>query len=160
MTINMAAPLEIGLCVRDMTRMVDFYTKVLGFSYISFAEAASENSRLAGFTPSGYEIVRLQTNYGERIKLNRPLEPPRERSDDAYILDRQGTAYLTFIVNALDEIVAGLKKAGVPVLPNEGTVEVRPGVRLCTARDPEGNHLEFVEYADISVYRNDLFDRT
>ena len=29
MTVNMAAPLEVGICVRDMTRMVDFYTNVL-----------------------------------------------------------------------------------------------------------------------------------
>jgi len=160
MTIKMAAPLEVGICVRDMTRMVDFYTKVLGFAYVSLAEAAKEKSRLSGFTPSGYEIVRLQTNYGERIKLNRPVDPPYERSVDAHILDRQGAVYLTFIVNALDEMVASLKKAGVPVLPTEGTVEVRPGVRLCTAKDPEGNHLEFVEYADISIYRNDLSGET
>lgn len=156
MTINMAAPLEVGICVRDMARMVDFYTTVLGFQYIGLAQAVSEKSRMSGFTPSGYEIVRLQTNYGERIKLNRPVDVPLENPDAPYILSIQGTAYLTFIVNDLDETVARLKKAKVPVLPEEGLIEVRPGVKLCTAKDPEGNHLEFVEYAEISSYRNDL----
>jgi hypothetical protein len=35
-------------------------------------------------------------------------------------------------------------------------VEVRPGTFLVFARDPEGNILEFVEYADVVAYRPDL----
>ena len=35
-------------------------------------------------------------------------------------------------------------------------VEVRPGVFLVFARDPEGNVLEFVEYTDLRAYRPDL----
>jgi hypothetical protein len=38
-------------------------------------------------------------------------------------------------------------------------IETRPGTRIAFIRDPEGNSIEFVEYADLRAYRPDLFDK-
>ena len=39
---------------------------------------------------------------------------------------------------------------------SEGPVEIRAGITAIFAPDPEGNFIEFVEYADIAAYRPDL----
>ncbi len=49
-----------------------------------------------------------------------------------------------------------LKAAGADVMTGDEPVEVRPGVWLAFARDPEGNVLEFVQYDDVESYRPDL----
>ena len=154
--MQMMAPLEVGICVENMQKMVDFYIDILGFEYIGLAEAVAEKSLASGFSTAGYEIIRLQTNYGERIKFNRPLIDPLKRSDGDCILEYRGTSYLTFIVQDLVATVEKLQAAGMKILPESGSIEVRPGVHICTTRDPEGNYLEFVEYADLGSYRGDL----
>ena len=37
-------------------------------------------------------------------------------------------------------------------------IQLRPDVKALFCRDPEGNVLELVEYADIAAYRPDLFN--
>jgi hypothetical protein len=49
-----------------------------------------------------------------------------------------------------------LLDSGAEVMTGREVVEVRPGTFLVFARDPEGNILEFVEYADVFRYRPDL----
>ena len=44
----------------------------------------------------------------------------------------------------------------VEFLTGPTRVEVRPGTFLSFCRDPEGNVLELVQYADIHAYRSDL----
>jgi lactoylglutathione lyase len=39
-------------------------------------------------------------------------------------------------------------------------VEIRKGITAIFAKDPEGNFVEFVEYADLAAYRTDLFKQT
>jgi len=38
-------------------------------------------------------------------------------------------------------------------------VEIRQGITAIFAQDPEGNFIEFVEYADLASYRPDLLKR-
>jgi len=41
---------------------------------------------------------------------------------------------------------------------SDGPVEIRKGITAIFTCDPEGNFLEFVQYADLASYRPDLFD--
>ena len=75
MTVNMKAPLEIGISVKDVDRAADFYERVLGFQRMSEATLAADRAALAGFGPVAFRMVRMQTNYGERIKLLKDLTP-------------------------------------------------------------------------------------
>jgi lactoylglutathione lyase len=154
--LAMIAPLEVGICVKNMERMLDFYTKVLGFTYISSFDVPSDKSSVTGITPDGYQVVRLQTNYGERIKLLKPFSVPDTRAQGAYITSRVGNSYITLIVRDIRNIVADLKDSGIKILTQGDICEVREGVYLCVTIDPEGNYLEFVEYSDIKEYRPDI----
>lgn len=156
-SLRMVAPLEPGIVCMDIDRMFDFYTEVLGLKFATDAEATPEMSTKFGTGPNGFRIIRLQTPYGERIKLIQPKKTTlKQREAPEWVFERQGIAYLTFIVVDVQEVVTRLKKHGVDLV-SEGAVEIRRGINAIFIRDPEGNFLEFVEYADLPSYRPDLF---
>ncbi|MES2787557.1 MAG: VOC family protein [Pseudomonadota bacterium] len=154
MTISMAAPLEVGICVRDVARMAEFYERVLGFTRISEATLAADRAQLAGFGPVSFTMVRMQTGWGERIKLLQPTPGGTDAAGQA-ILGRVGIAYLTFVVTDLDEAWQRLLDAGVTI-HSDGPTQTRPGTRLLFFADCEGNHLELVQYDDLASYRPDI----
>jgi catechol 2,3-dioxygenase-like lactoylglutathione lyase family enzyme len=155
-SLRMVAPLEPGIVCVDLDRMLKFYTEVLGLKFVSDAEASPEMSTKFGTGPNGFRIIRLQTPYGERIKLIQPKKIALEQSPvPDWVFARQGIAYLTFVIVDVHEVAARLKNYGVESF-SEGPVEIRQGITAIFTRDPEGNFIEFVEYADLSSYRPDL----
>jgi len=155
-SLKMVAPLELGIVCIDIDHMLEFYTGALGLKLVSDAETTPEMSKRFGATPYGYRIVRLQTPYGERIKLIQPGKPPEQNPVPEWVYERQGFAYLTFVIADMKGVIKRLKEHGVKPLSDE-PVEVRKGVFGLFCLDPEGNFVEFAEYPDISSYRPDLF---
>lgn len=152
--MKMLAPLEIGIAVRDLAAMTRFYTDVLGCTKVSEVNVPADKSKLNGLSPDGCTVVRVQTPYGERIKL---LAAPSTGASqrDRWLLARTGLAYLTLIVDGIDARCARLKAQGV-TLASDSPVENRPGLRVLFFQDPEGNVVELVEYSDLASYRPDL----
>lgn len=156
-SLKMAAPLEPGIVCVDIDRMLSFYTDVLRLQFVTDAEAFAETSTRFRTGPDGFRIIRLQTSCGERIKLVQPRKMTLAQSPvPEWVFARQGIAYLTFIVPDIHEIMARLKEYKVQRMSEE-PVEIRKGIRAIFVCDPEGNFLEFVEYADLKAYRPDLF---
>jgi catechol 2,3-dioxygenase-like lactoylglutathione lyase family enzyme len=156
-SLRMVSPLEPGIVCLDIDRMLDFYTEVLGLKFVSDAEASPEMSTKFGTGPNGFRIIRLQTPYGERIKLIQPKKVSLQKSPvPQWVFERQGIAYITFVIVDVQEVTARLRKFGVESF-SEAPVEIRDGITAIFARDPEGNFVEFVEYDDLASYRPDLF---
>lgn len=156
MTIKMIVPLEVGIVCQDITVLRPFYENVLGFHFVSEIVVGSENAHQSAMSQDGYTVVRLQTNYGERIKLIQPNTPPESPVKKPYILEQKNNCYLTFIVEDIDAAIKTLSDAGTQFMTGTQKVEVRSGVYLSFCTDPEGNILELVEYANIDAYRADL----
>jgi len=154
--MKMVAPLEVGICCEDLDLLKLFYVQHLGFSEISTIHVPASKAGSTGLTTGAYQVLRLQSPWGERLKLLQPEHPPLRLPQESSILDRRGTTYLTFIVEDLQMMLARLQALGVPVLSGDRVVEVRQGVFLVFAKDPEGNILEFVKYAELNRYRPDL----
>lgn len=155
--LKMMVPLEPGIVCHDIEQMLKFYVGILGLKPVADAVAVPEKSKCLGATPNGYRIVRLQTPYGERIKLVQPnKQPPKPNPVPEWICERHGFAYLTFVIEEISGVVKHLKRYGVKLIRDE-PVEVRKGVFAIYSLDPEGNYVEFVEYTDIASYRPDLF---
>jgi catechol 2,3-dioxygenase-like lactoylglutathione lyase family enzyme len=153
----MVAPLEPGIVCIDIDRMFDFYTSVLGLRFATDAEAGAEMSTKFGTGPNGFRIIRLQTPYGERIKLIQPKKTAlKQRENPDWVFERQGIAYLTFVIADVNEVVARLKEHRIDLVSDDA-IPIREGINAIFVRDPEGNFLEFVEYADLASYRADLF---
>jgi lactoylglutathione lyase len=157
-TLRMVAPLEPGIVCIDIERMLKFYTEVLGLKLVSDAETTPEMSTKFRATPHGYRIIRMQTPYGERVKLVQPKVAPVPNPVPEWVYQRHGIAYFTFIIDNMSEMVARLKAHKVKLV-SDGPVEVRPGVFALYTLDPEGNYVEFVEFPDIAAYRPDLFKK-
>jgi lactoylglutathione lyase len=155
-SLRMVSPLEPGIVCVDIDRMLEFYTAVLGLKFVTDAEASPEMSSKFGAAPAGFRIVRLQTPYGERIKLVQPKKVLLRQNDvPEWVFERQGIAYLTFVIVDVQEVAERLRKHRVELMSNE-PVEIREGITAIFAQDPEGNFIEFVEYADLASYRPDL----
>jgi lactoylglutathione lyase len=156
-SLRMVSPLEPGIVCLDIDRMLAFYTGVLAFTFVSDAEASAEMSTEFGTSPNGFRIIRLQTPYGERIKLVQPKRVlPQKSPLPEWVFEGQGIAYITFVIADIQEIATRLKDCGVALM-SKGPVNIRRGITAIFAKDPEGNFLEFVEYADLASYRPDLF---
>ncbi len=154
--MRMTAPLEIGICCEDLDSLAKFYTDVLGCTFVNAVDVPPEKSRQTGIADDGYRVARIQTPYGERIKLVQPARQPANPGTTRELMMRRGAVYITFIVDDLEAMMRRLRDAGCELLSGPDRVEVRPGTYLAFTRDPEGNALEFVEYADIGAYRPDL----
>lgn len=154
--MKMAAPLEVGICCRDIEGLRAFYVGHLDFKEISSIDVPAHKAVGTGLTQGAYRVVRLQSPWGERFKLLQPATAPDPRPVAGTILSRVGAIYLTFIVDDLQEVLTRLIGLGVELISGPRKVEVRPGVFLVFAKDPEGNVLEFVEYSDLGAYRSDL----
>ncbi|RUM96031.1 VOC family protein [Pseudaminobacter arsenicus] len=153
----MTAPMEVGLTVSDLPRMRAFYEGALGLAFVSEIHVPSAKAQEAAMSMGGYTVIRLQTPYGERIKLLSPDDAPSVRTGTAHkILDRADSSYVTFIVNDIDGVVARLIAGGAEPMTGDKAVEVRPGTFLSFLRDPEGHIVEIVQYSDIERYRPDL----
>jgi predicted enzyme related to lactoylglutathione lyase len=64
--------------------------------------------------------------------------------------------YITFIIDDPDTMLQRLVAAGCEMLAGPEKLEVLPGTFFVFCRDPQGNVLEFVQFADVSAYRPDL----
>jgi lactoylglutathione lyase len=156
-SLNMAVPLEAGIVCNDIEKMLKFYVGILGLKLVADANTVPELSERLGATPYGYRIVRLQTPYGERIKLVQPSgQPPKPNPVPKWTYERHGISYLTFVIKGISGVAKHLKENGAKLL-SAAPIEVRNGVFALYSLDPEGNYIEFVEYPDIASYRPDLF---
>src|SRR5215469_689075 len=104
-SLRMVAPLEPGIVCIDIDRMCAFYTEVLGLKFATDAEATAEMSTKFGTGPHGFRIIRLQTPYGERIKLIQPKKTVlKQRELPNWVFERQGITYITFIIADVQDV--------------------------------------------------------
>jgi lactoylglutathione lyase len=149
------APFEVGITVSNLDGILPFYRDVLGFNVLSDFIVPAEKSYPTGLSPSGYRVMRLESSGGDRIKFAQPKDTTAAALTREFALQRQGGSYVTFIVADLDELYARLQQAGVTI-KSRGMVKPREGFRMMMVCDPEGNYIEFVEYADLAAYRPGL----
>lgn len=142
---------SVAITVSDMDRALPFYTTVLPFVVVSDVEVAGEDyARLFGVFGMRARIVRLRLGQ-EHIELvdflapeGRPI-PVDSRSNDQWF------QHVAIIVSDMDAAYAHLRRHGVPhastgpqVLPDWNPQA--GGIAAFYFRDPDGNHLEILEF--------------
>jgi len=153
----MTVPLEVGIGCRDLAAMRHFYERVLGLEFIGEARVpplTAQNYRLASGSAT---VVRLQTPFGERIKLIAPDAPvPLPARYPVHVFDAPNAMYLTFIIRDILAVTTRVLAQGGQAMSGPEPIESRPGLFVVFLRDPEGNVLELVQYHDVAAYRPDL----
>jgi len=155
-SFQMAAPMEVAISVNDMDKMLKFYTEVLGLRRFADNQVPPEMTTRVGQTPHGLRVIRLLTPNGEMVRLIKVGKPPVPREVPRNIFERHGLIYVSFIIKDINGILKRLKENGVRLVSGDQKIEVRPGVFVVYALDPEGNYVEFLEYPDIASYRPDI----
>jgi len=156
-SFQMTAPMEVAISVNDMDKMLKFYTGVLGLKTFADNEVPPDMTTRIGQTPHGLRVVRLLTPNGEMVRLIQVGKPPVPGEVPRYIFERQGLVYVSFIVSDLETVLKRLREYNVKLVGGDRKIEVRPGVFVVYALDPEGNYVEFLEYSHIASYRPDIY---
>lgn len=138
-------PMECGIPVADLDRMLDFYCSVLGCREARRADIPSQLSRQLAVAPDGYVNVWLETPGGEIIKLMQPPAPPAPNDPGEHLATKGGIGYLTFYCSDLHDTLAAAEAKGAELRSDRSLIDPERPLRLCFFSDPEGNVIELVE---------------
>ncbi len=144
--LKYTSPFEPALCAVDLDAQIEFYCRVLQFRHVGTVDVPAALAARTSISKLGYRVARLEDVFGNLLKLVSIPKVDSARPARRQVLERRGDCYVTFFVESLADTLSRLQQSGAPIT-SEGIVEVRPGVRLIFARDPEDNALEFVERA-------------
>jgi len=146
--MQQTTPIETGLGVIDLERMLAFYTQALSCTEERRADIPAQLSAPLGMAADGYLCVWLVTPNGERIKLMRPNTPPARANTPEYLTSATGFSYLTFYCSDLQETLAAAEQLGATLRSDRVLIDPERPVQLCFFADPEGNVIELVQTAD------------
>lgn len=146
--MKQTSPMETGIAVVSLDRMLTFYSEVLGCTEVRRAEIPAELSAPLALAPSGYLCVWLQTPGGEVIKLMSPPDSPELEAAPDYLTSKTGIAYLTFYCSDLQEVLARAESQGAALRSDRSLVAEGAALKLCFFADPEGNIIELVQSPD------------
>ena len=153
MTIHAVSHIAVG--VRDMEAALGFYRDVLGLRVT--ADKIEEFPQGPGLPPAQRRAVYLRWVDGPHasfIVLDQQIT--NEIKGEPAQLFQMGCHHFAFWVDDIDEILARVKDAGLPVVmggdgPGTDTIMYGepPGglVRSVFVRDPEGNNVQFDQRA-------------
>ena len=143
--MNQTQPIETGIAVIDLERMLGFYSRVLGCKEERRADIPGALSGPLGMAADGYLCVWMVTPVGERIKLMSPPAAPDKLDVPVYLTSRTGIAYLTFYCTGLHDILAAAEGEGAVLRSDRELIDPGRPLRWCFWTDPEGNVIELVE---------------
>lgn len=150
--MNQTTPLEVGIPVVDLEKMLTFYCDVLSCVEVRRADIPAELAQ--GLTTSNYSYVNvwLRAPFGEVIKLMSPQTPPEQVTPATFLSATTGISYLTFYCDDLTDVLAAAEKRGAVLRSDRSLISPGRPLRLCFFDDPEGNVIELVERAKQADY--------
>lgn len=150
---------HIGFWTRDLDRMQDFYTRVLGFKVTSRSGPDAP-------VPGGSSLfLRCHKTHHEVVFFQAPEEAPSLYSEKQNSMEEQkvGFQHLAFEVPTRQEWLKALrhvKKCGVEIKygplvhgPEGDGFEEGSGNRAFYITDPDGNYIEI--YCDIAIFEDE-----
>lgn len=141
----------VGITVGDMSRSVQFYTRVLDFRVVSDAEAGgSSYDSLQGLSRTSIRVVRLRLG-DEYLQLTQYLSPQGRPAPAGARSNDRWFQHVAIIVRDMDSAYARLQRsrvtavsAGPQLLPK--TIPNAAGIRAFYFKDPDGHPLEVLQF--------------
>jgi catechol 2,3-dioxygenase-like lactoylglutathione lyase family enzyme len=146
---------HVNIVVRDLDRMVAFYTQVLGMTQTKRVTIQGDwIEAVVGLKNVVADVVYLEMASGPRIELIKYQSPESRWPDGLADPSTGGFRHMAFLVDDIDKAYADFAARGVntfigkPQCVSSAQVSYTSGIRkhLVYFRDPEGNVLEFCEY--------------
>ena len=135
---------HVGIVVDDLAAATEFFVELgLELQGEGLVEGRSAD-RVVGLDGVRSEIVMLQTPDGHgRIELSKFHTPSAQGGDGDAPANAPGIRHVTFAVEDIDAVVAGLRARGYELVGE--LVRYEDSYRLCYVRGPEGIIVELAE---------------
>ncbi len=136
---------HVGIVVEDMEAAIEFFV-ALGLELCGEAEVEGEwVGRVIGLDGVVHsDIAMLRDPEGRaEIELSRFRSPPSESGDPGAPSNARGIRHISFLVDDLEAVVAGLRERGTELV---GEIENYRDIYLdCYVRGPEGILVELAQ---------------
>jgi catechol 2,3-dioxygenase-like lactoylglutathione lyase family enzyme len=135
---------HVGIVVEDLAAATEFFVEL---GLVLEGEASVEGGlvdRVVGLEGVRSDIAMLQTPDGNgRIELSKFHSPPSQGGDREAPANAPGLRHVSFVVEDVDAVVAGLRARGTELVGELERYEA--SYRLCYVRGPEGIIVELAE---------------
>ena len=135
---------HVGIVVGDLGAAIEFFVE-LGLELQGEGSVGGRSvDRVVGLDGVRAEVAMLQTPDGHaRLELSKFHSPPSQGGDRHAPANTPGIRHVSFAVEDIDAVVAGLRARGVELV---GELERYEDMyRLCYVRGPEGIIVELAE---------------
>jgi catechol 2,3-dioxygenase-like lactoylglutathione lyase family enzyme len=135
---------HVGIVVDDLAASTEFFVE-LGLELRGEGDVEGDwVDRIVGLDGVRAEFAMMQTPDGHgRLELTKFHAPPAQGGDPRAPANTLGIRHLTFLVEDIEAVVAGLRDRGAELV---GELERYEDVyRLCYVRGPEGIIIELAE---------------
>ena len=135
---------HVGVVVDDLAAAIEFFVQ-LGLELDGEASAEGDLvDRIVGLEGVRTDFAFVQTPDGHgRLELIKFHSPPGQGGDGDAPANAPGIRHLTFAVEDIDAVVAGLRARGTELVGE--LVRYEDSYRLCYVRGPEGIIVELAE---------------
>ena len=135
---------HVGIVVDDLAAAIEFFVQ-LGLELEGEASVEGDwVDRIVGLEGVRAEFAMLRTPDGHgRLELVKFHSPPGQGGDRHAPANTPGIRHLTFAVEDIDAVVAGLRARGTELVGE--LVRYEDSYRLCYVRGPEGIIVELAE---------------
>lgn len=145
-----AKTLDLGMVVSDAEKSIDFYTKVIGFTYQNSITIQPQTANDAGLSdvkaPVKIHFLKLGTGGpgSSTLKFIQFTDAKAVKADTTYIHSALGFRYVTIMVKDMGVAVERAAKLGhKPIAKGPAPINGGPNSITCF-RDPDGNFVELV----------------
>jgi catechol 2,3-dioxygenase-like lactoylglutathione lyase family enzyme len=135
---------HVGVVVDDLDAATEFFVEL---GLVVQGEATVEGAwvdRIVGLEGVRSDIVMMETPDGNgRLELTRFHSPSSQHGDRHAPANAPGIRHVSFAVDDIDAVVAGLRARGAELVGE--LVQYEDVYRLCYVRGPEGIIVELAE---------------
>jgi catechol 2,3-dioxygenase-like lactoylglutathione lyase family enzyme len=138
---------HVGIVVDDLEAAIEFFVE-LGLEPCGKAEVEGDwVDRIIALKGTRAQIAMLRTSDGHgEIELVKFHAPPTPDGDPHAPSNAPGIRHVSFLVDDIDTMVAGLQARGTELVGE--LVRYEDSYRLCYVRGPEGIIVELAEKID------------
>ena len=135
---------HVGIVVDDLASAIEFFVE-LGLEPGGTGQVEGEwVDRIIALEGTKVELAMLRTPDGDvEIELVKFHSPPTQGGDPHAPSNTPGLRHLSFLVEDIDAVVAGLQARGTELVGE--LVRYENSYRLCYVRGPEGIIIELAE---------------
>lgn len=136
----------VGSVVTDLTKSVDFYTKIIGMTKTGAFSVDGVKAKELGLTdgrPIDVTVLKLEDSPQANEWKLMSFGTKHGHKKPKYIHDDTGMQYITILVNHLNPIIERIEKNNIKILSGKPS-DLGEGRFFILVQDPDGTFVELI----------------